>query len=57
MEEQQKLNIVLTGFQRFQLVKLWHKQGKVGDKEEFIKGVCKAKKLIYTPPIKVTRSI
>lgn len=45
----------LTGKQRFQLVMLWIKRGREGDKEEFIKKVCKAKGLEYIPPIKIER--
>ena len=41
----------ITGFQRMQLVKLWIKQGRDGDKEDFIKAVCKAKNLEYVPPV------
>ncbi len=40
----------LSGKQRLQLVVLWIKHGREGDKEEFIKKVCKAKGIEYTPP-------
>ena len=40
----------LTGKQRLQLVMLWIKKGREGDREQFIKKVCEAKGLIYTPP-------
>lgn len=40
----------LTGQQRLQLVMLWIKKGREGDKEEYIKAVCKLKGLEYTPP-------
>lgn len=55
--EQKELAIKLSGFQRFQLVKLWHKRGREGDKEEFVKKVCVQKGLIYVPPIKVERKV
>lgn len=45
----------LTGLQRAQLTALWIKRGHEGDKEQFIKKVCQAKQLQYTPPRKVTR--
>lgn len=40
----------LTGIQRFQLTLVWLKKGREGDKEEFIKKVCEAKGIEYTPP-------
>lgn len=46
----------LTGFQRFVLVKEWHRRGREGDKEDFVKAVCKAKGIEYTPPIEIKRS-
>lgn len=55
--EQTQMNIVLTGFQRFQLVKLWRKRGAEGDKEDFIKKICSAKGILYVPPIKVERKM
>jgi len=54
---QQQLNVELTGFQRFILTNLWHKRGREGDKEEFIKQVCIQKGLIYTPPKRVDRPL
>lgn len=45
----------LTGRQRFQLTLLWMKRGRQGDKEDFIKQVCKQKGLEYVPPIKINR--
>lgn len=47
----------LTGFQRFKLVRKWSADGKIGDKEDYIKKVCEAKGLTYVPPIKITRSL
>lgn len=40
----------LTGLQRLQLTMLWIKRGREGYKEDFIKKVCKAKNIEYTPP-------
>lgn len=57
MKEQTELDVKLSGFQRFQLVKIWHKRGREGDKEEFLKKVCAQKGLIYVPPIKVGRKV
>jgi hypothetical protein len=54
---QQELEVKLTGFQRFQLIKLWHKKGRSGDKEEFVKAVCKQKGILYTPPVEVRREV
>lgn len=53
----QELGITLTGFQRFQLTKLWHKRGREGNREEFIKKVCEQKNILYSPPIRVTRVV
>lgn len=49
----------LSGFQRFQLTKLWRKTAmeEYPDKEQYIQAICEAKGLVYTPPIKVTRDI
>lgn len=49
------LNRALTGYQRFQLSKLWLKRGKEGSKETFIKAVCEQKGLRYVPPIEIKR--
>lgn len=54
---QTELNVALSGFQRFQLVKLWHKRGSEGSKEDFIKRVCDQKGILYTPPVKVERKL
>jgi hypothetical protein len=45
----------LTGLQRAILTKLWIQRGKEGDKEVFIKRVCEAKGITYTPPISINR--
>lgn len=45
----------LNGLYRFQIVRLWIKRGRQGDKEDFIKKVCEAKGLEYVPPSKVVR--
>ena len=42
--------MTLTGFQRFQVAKAWLKRGHAGDLQEYIKKVCEAKGLEYTPP-------
>lgn len=34
---------------------LWMKRGRQGDKEDFIKQVCRQKGLEYVPPIKINR--
>lgn len=47
----------LTGFQRFVLTKLWHKLGREGDKEDFIKKACRQKGIEYTPPVEMRRDI
>lgn len=43
----------LTGFQRFQLTRLWFdtKRDEFPDKEDFISTVCKKKGIEYEPPI------
>lgn len=43
----------LTGFQRFQLTRIWHssKRDVFPDKELFIKNVCKQKGIEYTEPV------
>jgi len=42
----------LTGFQRFQLTRIWHssKRDEYPDKESFIKNVCKQKGIEYAEP-------
>lgn len=40
----------LSGFQRFQLAKLWLKRGREGLLEDFILAVCKAKDMEYVAP-------
>ena len=57
MAEQASLNVVLTGYRRWQLVRIWRRLGKPGNKEEWIKQVCKQKGVVYTPPIPVERSV
>jgi hypothetical protein len=42
----------LTGYQRFQLTRIWHtKKDEHPDKEAFIKKVCKSKGIEYTDPV------
>jgi hypothetical protein len=52
---QSNLRLHLTGYQRFVLVKLWHKRGREGLREDFVKKVCEQKGIIYTPPIEIKR--
>lgn len=47
--------VKLTGKQRFQLVMMWIKRGREGDKEKFIKKICEAKGIEYAPPPKIER--
>jgi hypothetical protein len=45
----------LTGLQRCQLTLAWVKRGREGNKEDWIKAVCKAKDIEYVEPRKVER--
>lgn len=45
----------LTGLQRCQLTLIWIKRGREGDKENFIKKVCKAKNIEYVAPERIKR--